>query len=208
MQFDGSAGFQPLNDPSVVNSQSFDEHQPPATQPVQFTLSGTGQLPQTDSGQGGSQVGGGGQAGQTVASGSRPGGGMAPPDDPNGTNDPWAKYKWWIVTALGLALVVGAGIMLKNSPTVAVVPAVPGPHDDLAGPPVAIAPPTTTFVASTTPVPVAASGANPLLQALKDELFVLEADRLTGKVSEAEYTLHKAAFDVVLRRALSRTESA
>ena len=28
MQFQGPAAFQPLNDPSVVNSQSYDAHQP------------------------------------------------------------------------------------------------------------------------------------------------------------------------------------
>jgi len=31
---------------------------------------------------------------------------------------------------------------------------------------------------------------------LKDELFVLETDRLAGRLSEAEYAEHKAAFDV------------
>jgi hypothetical protein len=36
-------------------------------------------------------------------------------------------------------------------------------------------------------------------------MFSLETDRLEGRVSEAEYTQLKAAFDLVLRRALSRT---
>jgi len=42
---------------------------------------------------------------------------------------------------------------------------------------------------------------------LKDELFELEADRITGRITPAEYAEHKAAFDVVLRRALSRIEA-
>jgi hypothetical protein len=46
-----------------------------------------------------------------------------------------------------------------------------------------------------------------MLQTLKDELFELETDRLAGKLTDAEYAEHKAAFDVVLRRALGRTES-
>jgi hypothetical protein len=46
-----------------------------------------------------------------------------------------------------------------------------------------------------------------LLHALKDELFVLETDRLAGRLSEAEYAEHKAAFDVVLRRAMSRSQA-
>jgi hypothetical protein len=46
-----------------------------------------------------------------------------------------------------------------------------------------------------------------LLRALRDELFVLETDRLAGRLSEAEYAEQKAAFDVVLRRALARGEA-
>jgi hypothetical protein len=55
-------------------------------------------------------------------------------------------------------------------------------------------------------LPASSSGCSPLLQALKDELFELETDRLAGKLSAAQYAEHKAAFDVVLRRALNRTE--
>ena len=54
------------------------------------------------------------------------------------------------------------------------------------------------------PAAVAVAGASPLLQALKDELFELETDRLMGRLTETQYAEHKAAFDVVLRRALSR----
>jgi len=43
---------------------------------------------------------------------------------------------------------------------------------------------------------------------MKDELFELETDRLAGKLSAEEYAQNKAAFDVVLRRALSRVDSA
>lgn len=201
MQFQGSAGFQPLNDPSVVTSQSYDAHQPAFAQPVEFTLAGTGQLPETpDTAQGGGQPGGGGPADQTATSGPRPGGGLGAPDDPNAVNDPWAKYKWWIVTGLGLALVVGAAIMLKNSPTVAVAGTAPAPPTGITAPPADFA---SNFAVA--PVASTAPGASPMLQALKDELFELETDRLTGKLSDAEYAEHKAAFDVVLRRALNRT---
>lgn len=203
MQFQGSE-FQPLNDPSVINSQSYDAHQPPAGQPVQFTISGSGQLPEApETAQGGGDQTGGGQADQTGASSSRPGGGMAPPGDPEGTNDPWAKYKWWIVTGLGLALVVGAGIMLKSNPAVAVAGAAPPPAVDITVP-------STAYASSATQAPAtgAVSGGNPLLQALKDELFELETDRLAGRLTEAQYAEQKAAFDVVLRRALSRTDPA
>jgi hypothetical protein len=52
-----------------------------------------------------------------------------------------------------------------------------------------------------------ATGPEALLRALRDELFVLETDRLAGRLSEAEYTAHKTAFDVVLRRAMARSEA-
>jgi len=206
MQFDGGTQFQPISpDP---NSQSYDAHNPAFEQPIQFTISGNGQLPQIPEeaqgaagggAQGGAdQSAGGAQPAPTTASGTRPGGGMAPPDDPEGTNDPWAKYKWWILGVLGLALAGGAGVMLKSNPAPAVAAIVPPSTGDITGPP-------GTYIPSASVAAVSTAG-NPLLQALKDELFELEADRLGGKLTAEQYVEHKAAFDVVLRRALSRTE--
>lgn len=202
MQFQGATAFQPLNDPSVVNSQSYDAHNPAFGQPIAFTLAGTGQLPQDNaagsSQAGADQTGNVGPASQT-AGGSRPGGGLGAPEDPDATNDPWSKYKWWILSGLGLALVIGAGLMLKNTPATAVA-GLP------ASAPVDITAPTAYAPLSSAPAPAAPSTASPLLHALKDELFQLEADRLAGKLTPAEYTEHKAAFDIVLRRALSRVD--
>ena len=42
------------------------------------------------------------------------------------------------------------------------------------------------------------------LDALKDELFALETDHLQQRISEPEYLEHKAALELVLRRALTR----
>lgn len=216
MQFEGPATFQPLNDPSVVNSQSYDAHQPPFAQPVQFTIAGTGQLPESSD----TAQGGGGQADQTASSGPRPGGGLGAPDDPNAVNDPWAKYKWWIVSGLGLLLIAGAGIMLGRNPTVAVVATTPPTPIDVPAPATVFASPASTApspvapvgtvpplpqVLSTAPSPVASGTVPPLLQVLKDELFDLETDHLTGRLNDAQYAEHKAAFDLVLRRALNRT---
>jgi hypothetical protein len=89
--------------------------------------------------------------------------------------------------------------MLKNSPTVAVV-AAPQTPIDVPTPASAFAP-----EPPATPAAAAAPGIPPLLQALKDELLALETDRLLGRLTEAQYAEQKAAFDVVLRRALSRT---
>jgi len=56
-----------------------------------------------------------------------------------------------------------------------------------------------------TPTPGAPAGnSGSLMDALKQELFVLETERLEGKLSEAEYAEQKAALEQVLRRALNR----
>ena len=88
------------------------------SQPLGFTVSGTGQLPREDNAptadQNGSQQAasnGGGPV--TSANDTRPGIGLNNPIDPEGQNDPWAKYKWWILGGLGLVLAAGAGFMLK-----------------------------------------------------------------------------------------------
>jgi 5-hydroxyisourate hydrolase-like protein (transthyretin family) len=204
MQFQGSSQFQPISPDSV--SQSYDEHNPPIAQSVQFSIAGSGQLPQAPEDAQGAAQGMGDQSGNNgpAASGSRPGGGLGVPDDPNGTNDPWAKYKWGILSLLGLALVVGAGIMLKSgqpNPALAV---------DAAAPPLpsanaSVAARSAVYSASSATVP---AGSASLLQTLKDELFDLETDRLAGRLTAQQYAEQKAAFDVVLRRALARNESA
>ncbi len=198
MQFDGGALFQPIN--PDTNSQSYDAHNPVFEKPLTFTVAGSGQLPESPEGpQGGAEQGGGAgaQPRQPVASGGRPGGGLGAPDDPEGMNDPWAKYKYWILSVLGLALVGGAAVMLKANPATAVAAPLPAGE---AGPAAAVYP---AASAAATP----AGGGNALLQALKEELFALEADRLAGKLTPAQYAEQKAAFDVVLRRALGRVET-
>jgi hypothetical protein len=204
MQFDGGSSFQPVNvDP---NALSYDAHSPAPGQPVQFTISGAGQLPQSQEERaGGAQSGGGGGSSQPAqaTSTTRPGGGLGAPEDPEGTGDPWSKYKWLILGGLGLLLAAGAAIMLKSNPAAAVA------GTALAGAAADSYPPYPSSAAAAVAAPVAAGATRPgsMLQTLKDELFELETDRLAGKLTDAEYAEHKAAFDVVLRRALGRTES-
>jgi len=195
MQFTGAA-FQPINDPEV-RSQSYDDHQPAFAQPVEFSIAGTGQLPQ-DNGQA-AQAQATDQTGaqQAATGGDRPGGGLGVPVDPGDNNAPLSKYKWWIVGGLGLLLAAGAGIMLKGSPATAGVPGTAVPPS--AYPTQAEVRPAESTGTSTT--------TNGLLQTLKDELFELESDRVTGRITAEQYAEQKAAFDVVLRRALSRIET-
>ncbi|WP_345944998.1 carboxypeptidase regulatory-like domain-containing protein [Granulicella sp. dw_53] len=157
------------------------------SQPLEFTVSGSGQLPRDSqtgaAGGAGPQPGGGAAAdsANAAAADTRPGGGLGTPIDPEGNNDPWAKYKWWILGGLGLVLAAAAGFLLKGGGA-PVVPAVAAASS-----------------------PVVAVGGNTLLSALKDELFALETDRLQGKLTETEFLEQKAALEVVLRRALART---
>ncbi len=168
-----------------VNAQTFVARGVSPSQPLQFTVGGTGQLPrdtpQAATTGGGDPAQAAGAAAGTAATDTRPGGGLGNPIDPEGTNDPWAKYKWWILGGLGLLLAAGAGVMLKRSPSDSA-----GGHAHGSG----------------------GTGAAPLhggsLAVLKEELFSLETDRLQGRMTEAEYAEHKAALEVVLRRVLAR----
>lgn len=57
-------------------------------------------------------------------------------------------------------------------------------------------------------VPVPAAGpSSSLLDALKEEMFQLEADRINGKIQMDEYNSAKAALDKTLQRAMTRSKS-
>ncbi len=180
-----SAPYSAVND--EVNAQTYVARGVSPSQPLEFTIGGAGQLPrdtqQAASAGSSDAAAGAGAATGSAATDTRPGGGLGNPIDPEGTNDPWAKYKWWILGGLGLLLAAGAGVMLKRSPG--------GPEPLQREQPSGI-------------------GGNPhggSLAALKEELFSLETDRLQGRVTEVEYQEHKAALEVVLRRVLTRSES-
>jgi hypothetical protein len=44
-----------------------------------------------------------------------------------------------------------------------------------------------------------------LLNALKEELFALESEKISGAIKPAEYAEVKAALEIVLKRALKRS---
>ena len=182
-----------------VDAQTYVARNVQPSQPLEFTVSGTGQLPRDTpatpgaAGAGSAAEPGSAAAGQPAVSDARPGGGLGNPIDPNGTNDPWAKYKWWILGGLGLLMAGGAGVLLKT-----------GGGNVPSGPTPALAADVPLVASHAAPL----AGGSGLMVALKEELFALETDRLQGKVSDAEYGEQKAALEVVLRRALSRTVSA
>jgi hypothetical protein len=152
---------------------------------LEFTVSGTGSMPREDQG----TQAGGQEAG---APNGQPGGGIG---EPINTPDPLSKYKWWILGGLALVFVAAAGFLLRKpsgTPGVAVA----GTGTAVAATPV--------YSAAAPTSPAAKNGA--LLAALKEELFALESDKLTGAVTQAEYAETKAALETVLKRALKKSK--
>lgn len=122
-------------------------------------------------------------AGEASAAGGKPGGGIG---NPIGTPDPITKYKWWILAAFALLLAAAAAFLLRKQPG---APAIGAPQD-VAG----------QVFTSETPSSRNAS----LLNVLKEELFTLESEKLSGTLSAGEYAEVKAALETVLKRALNR----
>ncbi len=169
------ASFQSIpQDPAV---QTFLLKNALPGKPVDFTVSGTGAMPREQQQQE--------NTGQLPQQG--PGGGIG---EPINTPDPLSKYKWWILGGLGL-LLAGAAAFLLRRPVVAAPAAVQA------------------FGAVVTPA-FPASAASPanknaaLLNALKEELFALESDKLSGTITPEVYAEQKAALETVLKRALKR----
>ena len=182
-----------------VNAQTFVARNVSPQQPMGFTLSGSGQLPRDEGApdQGGPQQAQGQPQTQGADSGQAvpetenkmPGRGLQNPLDPEGTRDPWAKYKWWILAGIAVLLTAAAGLLLRKPSGTAAAPIAAGPQTSRPSGP-------------TTPQTTDAL----LLQSLKEELFALETDRLQNRVSESDYEQQRAAIELVLRRALNRTQ--
>ncbi|MGB9032692.1 MAG: carboxypeptidase regulatory-like domain-containing protein, partial [Acidobacteriaceae bacterium] len=129
---------------------------------------------------------------------------------PIGTPDPLQKYKWYILSGLGLALVVVAAFMLRAKPGQTAVPAAaePSPLTPTLPPGVKATAVRAQTIPATNGAPQKAGTTSGTLAALKEELFQLETERLEGKITDAEYAEHKAALEVLLKRALAREAAA
>ena len=158
-------------------------------QSTSFTVSGEGQMP--------AQSAGGDQPAMGGVAGNAPGGGIGAPI---GSPDPLTKYKWWILSILAIGLAVVAVVLLrKDGKTLSTAP-----HADLADP-LLPAPHIAATQVAAQPVPTTVSHAA-LLGILKEELFAIESERLSGELSEAEYVKIKAGLDAVLKRALAHSK--
>ena len=224
MTFSGQ-GFQQLQgDASGPGTQTWLATNVKAATPVAFTVSGTGSMPreqQQAQNQGGPASGMGSpdqsgaapdQSGQSAAPSNAPGGGLGNPID---TPDPLQKYKYWILSGVGLALVVAAAFMLRakpgQQPAIAGGAPAPNPLTPTLPPGVKATAVRAGIIGTAAPVTNgvhAKPAASGTLGALKEELFALETERLEGKITDAEYAEHKAALEVLLKRALARESAA
>jgi hypothetical protein len=202
MTFTPAAGltFKPVDeDPGV---QTFLMKNATPGQAIAFTLSGEGQIPRQAQGDAGGQGSGGQDAGaQNPAANGQPGGGLGTPID---TPDPLSKYKWWILGALALLLATAAAFLLRRPvPAVAGMPAQAGAFP---GQPAASSVAAATGPVSSAPGFASFPAANnlALLHVLKEELFAIESEKIAGTLSAEDYAVQKAAFEVVLKRALKK----
>ncbi len=143
------SSFQPLDD--TTDAQTFLAKNVQPSQTVGFTISGNGSLPrdapegQQDQGQLTSSASAAGPVTDT-----RPGIGLGAPID---TPDPLDKYKWWLLSGLGVIFVIAAAFFLRSKGTTPTVTA----ESEIASP-------------STRQ---AAASQTTWLGALKDQLFLL-----------------------------------
>jgi hypothetical protein len=201
---DPAAPYHPLSD--ELNAQTFVAKNVSPTQALGFSVSGSGALPRDV------QTAQGGNA-QPGAQDNRPGGGLGNPID---SPDPLNKYKWWILSGVGLLLVIAAAFFLRRpaqrEPETA---SAAEPTEQYAAPLTWTQAPAPAATVAPVPTAAAANSAAPaepdseehrhkLLNSLKEELFALESDRAKGNVGEIEYAAQKQALETVIRRALNR----
>ena len=182
-------------------------------QELTATISGDGSLPREDQGQPT-----GSSAGAQDAAPPGPGGGIGQPID---TPDPLSKYKWWIIIAMMFILAAVAGFMLRKPAGAAAAAGAVRVPLPASGPksstrPPSAAPRPQAAYAPPAPAPAAPAYAPPpapqshnatLLAVLKEELFAIESEKLSGDLPANEYKEQKAALETVLKRALRKASS-
>jgi hypothetical protein len=177
MTFTAGAGSTFQSVPQDPAVQTFVARNAAPGKALEFTVSGTGSI--SREGQGtpvNQQSGMGAQDGDNT--GAQPGGGIGTPIN---TPDPLSKYKWWILGGLALLMAAAAAFLLRK----------PAPGAGIASGPQILQSPATGNMA--------------LLNVLKEELFAVESEKIAGTITAAEYTEVKAALEIVLKRALTKS---
>jgi hypothetical protein len=147
----------------------------PANQEVKFSVSGEGLIP--------TEATGGNPSQPTSENGSTP-----IPSSSGGTRE----ALWFIVGALVILIGGGAFVMWRKS--TAARAAAQDPKAARA----------TTKARGQAQTQPAKPPQGDMLDVLKDELFQLETDRVSGKISQEEYEKSKAGLDTLFRRQMKR----
>ena len=186
-------------------------------QELTATISGTGSMPREAQGQPTGDAGAQGSQ-DTSTPGTGPGGGIG---QPIGTPDPLTKYKWWILLGMFLGLSAVAGFLLRRPAAAAAAPGVnvalpvpnPAPKTRRAATPAAPAAALPYSAQSAAAPAYSAPPSSPashnatLLTVLKEELFAIESEKLSGVLSPNDYKEQKSALETVLKRALKKQAS-
>jgi hypothetical protein len=199
MTFTPGAGASFNSVPEDPNVQTFLAKNVKPGNSIEFTIAGNGSIPREQQSASAGQMPGGADGNSpandaSTGNGGQPGGGIGTPIN---TPDPLSKYKWWILGGLALLLAAAAAFLLRKPPAGAVAAeAAFAPVLPPAGAPASSA--------AYTPVSSHAGSNAALLNALKEELFALESEKISGTIAPEEYAQVKAALEIVLKRALNR----
>jgi hypothetical protein len=189
MTFTHAAGDAFNSVPEDANVQTFVLKNGSPSKAIEFTVAGNGSIPREQQGApSGQQPAGMGQSaagGAPDASAAGPGGGIGPPV--KGSSPLPAGAGWWILGGIAILLIAAAGFLLRKPAG--------GPVGGGALPETAAA-----YPAFSSP----AAKHSQLLNALKEEMFALESERINGTIAADEYAKVKDALETVLKRALSR----
>jgi hypothetical protein len=177
MKFTGvSPGFAQDNDEAGLNVY-FLKNAPP-NQAIKFSVSGEGLIS--------NEPPGGGNPGQPAGEN----GGTPIPDSSGGTRE----ALWFIVGALVILIGGGAFVMWRKGKAARAA----------AQDPKAAKAASKARVQARAQAQAAKPPQGDMLDVLKDELFQLETDRVSGKVSQEEYEKSKAGLDTLFRRQMKR----
>ena len=192
--------FEGMPDDSGATVRVATNVQPKAN--IAFKISGTGTFPaETQNPQSPGPVAGQAEAEQPGGTREGPGGGIGRPiDAPN----PMEKYVWWILGGFVVVLAAGAWFFYQQPAAEEEEPEIDPTKPAKLAKRMKTAARAGAAAVAAAPRPGANGRSGMILDALKEELFALESERLAGKISAEEYRKQKDALDVTLQRALSR----
>jgi hypothetical protein len=190
----GGASFQATQEDPRVETYVARNVRP--GQAIRFTVSGDGQMASNTPG---NPMGGQTTLGETAAAGNngRPGGGLGAPI---GTPDPLTRNKWGLLAAIMVLLLAAGYFLLRRGREHGFATA-----DSALQPAVAAIPyPEPLSQAPRVNSESRVTSGGVLLDSIKEEMFAIESEKLTGELSPEEYSQIKIGLEAVLKRELKR----